>query len=249
MSSDRNNTGFTLIEMLVALTIIAAILAMVYGSFAATTRSIDASGTRLAAVERACFALRLMTRQIRCTFAPRWSSASLPGSRQTGVARDFGPMINRTEASPRTPSMLFRGNARDPRGEVLSFVTSSGLGAGADAPRGLFRVTYSYDRAASTLSISRQEQAEMSAGRLSPRHSDFLLGNVTSMELGFHDGRQWQQAWDAAQRHELPRAVRVEITVTDEAGRTHSLGTTIPVTQETPSESGNTKRAVAAGQP
>jgi len=249
MSRGRNYAGFTLIEMLVALTIIVAILAMVYGSFAATTRSIDASGSRLARIERTCFALRLMTRQIRCAYAPRPSRVSPPGSREIGMESGFEPMVDAPNASPRAPSTLFQGNPRDPRGNILSFVTSTGLGAGPDAPRGLFRVTYSYDRTSSTLSIRRQEQADSSASRPNPRHSDLLLSNVTNVELRFHDGRQWEPAWDAAQRHELPRAVKVEITVTDEAGRPHVLGTTIPVTQETHPESGNTKRAVAAGQP
>ncbi len=241
MSSGRNNTGFTLIEMLVALTIIVAILAMVYGSFAATTRSIDASGTRMAAVERACFALRLMSRQVRCAYAPR--------SHETGMKNNSGSTLEVAQTSSHTPSMLFRGGSHEARGEILSLVTSSGLGASADARRGLFRVTYSYDRAASTLSISRQEQAEASASRTSARHSDVLLGNVTNVELGFHDGRQWQPAWDAAQRHELPRAVKLEITVTDEAGHPHSLGTTIPITQETPPEPGTARQTVAAAQP
>ncbi len=249
MSSGRNKTGFTLLEMLVALTIIAAILAMVYGSFSATTRSIDASGASLARVERACFALRLMSRHVRCAYAPRSSWTLPPGSQEARMESNFGSMLEAAEASPRTPSILFRGGSHDPRGEVLSFITGSGLGANPDAPRGLFRVTYSYDRAASTLSIRRQEQADSSASLPTPKHSDLLLSNVTNVELKFHDGRQWQETWDAVQKHELPRAVKVEITVTDEAGRPHSLGTTIPITQETHPESRNTKRAVAAGQP
>ncbi len=241
MSGNRNNTGFTLIEMLVALTIIVAILAMTYGSFAATTRSIDASGACLARVERACFALRLMTRQIRCAYAPR--------SPQTGADSNSGSMLQAAGTSPRAPATVFRGGARDPRGEVLSFVTSSGLGTGPDAPRGLFRVTYLYDRASSTLSISRREQADSSAGRSNPRLSDVLLTNVAQVDLTFHDGKQWQQTWDAVQRHELPRAVKVEITVADEAGRPHSLGTIIPITQETRPEPRKIRGAVAAGQP
>jgi prepilin-type N-terminal cleavage/methylation domain-containing protein len=248
MSSDRNNTGFTLVEMLVALTIIAGILAMVYGSFVATTRSIEASGTRLGRTERACFALRLMTRQIRCAYAPSPSQSSPPGSQ--GMGKDFEPAIDATgTTSPRASSALFRGNSRDPHGEILSFVTGSGLGAGPDAPRGLFRVTYLYDQASSTLSISRRNQTDSSGDRLYPKQSDFLLGNVNGIELKFHDGRQWQQTWDIAQRHELPRAVNVEIAVVDEAGRPHSLGTTIPIVQETYPQPKSTKRTVAAGQP
>jgi len=128
-------------------------------------------------------------------------------------------------------------------------VTSSGLGAGPGAPRGLFRVSYVYDRASSTLSIRRQEAADSAGDRPNPRRSDTLLNHVTGIELKFHDGRQWQPTWDIAQRHELPRAVKLEFTMADEAGRSRSLGTTIPIVQETHPESKGTKRTVAAGQP
>lgn len=249
MSKRGNNAGFTLLEMLVATTIIVAILAMVYGSFATTTRSIDASGSRLARIERTCFVLRLMTRQIRCAYAPRPSRESPGGSRETGPANGPASTIDAASASARAPAVLFRGNCRDPRGDILSFVTGSGLGAGADAPRGLFRVTYSYDRTSSTLAIRRQDQADSSSRPRNPGRPDLLLSNVTDVAMKFHDGRQWEPAWDAAQRRELPRAVKVEITVTDEAGRPHSFETTIPVIQETHPESGSTKRAVAAAQP
>jgi len=247
MSSGRNHVGFTLIEMLVSLTIIVAILAMVYGSFAATTRSMDASNARLADTERTCFALRLMTRQIRCVYAPPLAQ-SPPGSREAGVTGGSTAGRDIAAASPFSRSTLFRGDSRDPQGEILSFITSSGLGAGADAPRGLFYVTYLYDKASGTLSISRREQADSPGNRPHAKRPEMLLSNVTGIELKFHDGRQWQPAWDIAQRHELPRAVKLGIAVADEAGASHFLGTTIPIVQETYPESKSTKRTAAAGQ-
>jgi len=249
MSRGRNNAGFTLLEMLVSLTIIVGILAMVYGSFAATTRSIDASGARMARIERASFALRLMTRQIRCAYVPATSQSSPPGSNRIAAQGASRSMASANEVLVRKRSALFRGDARDPRGEILAFVTSSGLGAGPEAPRGLFRVTYLYDRRSSTLSIRRQEQADSSDNRLSSRRCDLLLKDVTGVELKFYDGRQWQPAWDVDQRHELPRAVKAEIAIADETGRPHRLGTTIPIVQETHPESRSTERTAAAGQP
>lgn len=136
-----------------------------------------------------------------------------------------------------------------PQVEILSFVTSSGLGSSPDAPRGLFRVSYLYDRLSSTLSISRQDPSELSDSQVGSKRSDLLLGDVTGVELEFYDGHQWQQTWDANQRHELPRAVKVEITVADDAGRSHLLGTTIPIVEQMSPESGTSKRVVAAGQP
>jgi prepilin-type N-terminal cleavage/methylation domain-containing protein len=249
MSSSRNRTGFTLMEILVALTIIVAILAMVYGSFAATTRSIDAFGARMAQLERTCFALRLMTRQLRCAYAPDTSQPAPPGSNGIGTQSGSPPTAGAGQILASKHPMLFRGNCSDSRGEILSFVTSSGLGGGPDAPRGLFRVSYLYDKLSSTLSVSRQDPSDLPDGQVRPIRSDLLLSDVTGVELKFYDGRQWQQAWDAGQRHELPRAVKVEIAVTDGTGRSHLLGTTIPIVEQMSPESANAKRAVAAGQP
>lgn len=237
-----NNTGFTLIEILVALTIIAAILAMVYGSFAATTHAIDASGERTARMEQAGFALRLMSHQIRGAYVPNEPS---PGSTPGGIQ----PATDAGGSSPHRRPALFHGDSRDPGGEILSFITGSGLGAGPNASRGLSRVTYRYDRSSSTLSISREDQTDSTEPHSQAKRSNPLMNNVTAVELKFHDGRQWRQVWDASGNRELPRAVKVEIVVTDEAGRSHRLGTTIPVVQDAHPESGNVKRAVAAGQP
>jgi hypothetical protein len=127
-------------------------------------------------------------------------------------------------------------------------VTSAGLGAGADAARGLFHVTYIFDRASSTLSISRRDPADPQDDRTSARGRELLLRNVSSVELEFNDGRRWQRTWDMSQQHELPRAVKVKIAVADEAGVSHVLGTTIPIMEETPREQQSVKQAVAAGR-
>jgi type II secretion system protein J len=237
MSATRNNPGFTLIEMIVSLTIIAAILAMVYGSYAATTRSMDSSSARMACEERACFALRLMARQLRCAYAP----TARAGSRN--AAHEAGP--DQTTGISETPAALFRGDGRDPGGDILSFVTSGATGGGPNALRGLCRVTYRYDRAAEALAISRENLDGPQNSGLSVGGSDTVLRNVTSIELKFHDGQQWQETWNFRQRHVLPRAVHVQIVVTDETGRPHDFATTVPIVEQTHIESESIKRAVA----
>ena len=219
MSSTRASQGFTLIEMIVSLTIIAAIMGMVYGSYTATTRSIDASRARTACMERAHFALRLMGRQIRCAYAPSTGSAA------------------------------FHGDCRDPHGDVLSFVTSGGTGAGPGTPRGLARFTYRYDRATKTFSVSSSDYPGPRHDAPARRTSGTILCGVTSVELAFHDGRQWHQTWGLSRTQPLPRAVRVRIAVTDERGRQHDMRTTLPVVQQAHDESGGAGQVVAAEQP
>jgi type II secretion system protein J len=240
MSVRRNNAGLTLIEMLIALTIIASILSMVYGSYAATTRAMAACRTRMACLERGGFALRLMARQVRCAYAP----SVAPGSSASERAQVTGEARARSAQTAAAPApALFQGNARDPKGQILSFVTGGDGGPDPNA-RGLTRVTYHYDRAAMTLSMERHDGLD----RRRPGPLLTVLRNVTSVELRFHDGRQWQETWDFRASQELPRAVKVSLELTDEAGRPHRMGTALPVVQQMGTESRSTRR-VAAGQP
>ena len=243
MRSERKRTGFTMIEMLVSLTIIAAILSMVYGSYAATTRSMDTSSDRMACIERACLVLRLMERQIRCAYAPSPDAGS-PARRAPGAAS--GGALRDTGALPRSSGGLFQGDSRDARGWVLSLVTTGGPG-GANVAHGLSHVAYQYDRAAVTLSICRQDRVDPLHDPADSKLLQPLLHNVTAVTLKFHDGRQWQDAWDFRQRHRLPRAVKVELVVTDRIGRAYRLGTTVPIAQQTNAEYGNVRQTAVAG--
>ena len=131
MKRQPYNSGFTLIELLVAMTMMATIASMVYGSYAATSQSLDIYSRRLTCSQRATLLLRLMSRQIRCAYTPT-------------------PEPNTTEPS------IFYGNARDSRSEILSFATTAGLGTNSGMPRGLSQVRYRFDSIAGILSITNR---------------------------------------------------------------------------------------------
>ena len=64
----RSLSGFTLIEILVSVTIIATIVSMVYGSYFATAKSADVYKIRMTQSGRTRRVLDQMTRQIRCSY-------------------------------------------------------------------------------------------------------------------------------------------------------------------------------------
>jgi len=189
---------------------------MVYGSYAATSQSLEVHSDRLTSSERASFVLRLMARQIRCAYYPIVE----PNATDHPDARDL--LARQTDP-------VFQGGGKDPRGEFLSFVTTAGLGTTATTERGLSRVRYRYESQTETLAIaSRPYMAEQS--KKAPNESwRPILDYVTDLSVEFHDGQKWLPNWNAKPPKELPRAVRIALTTVDEKGRSHHTETIIPI--------------------
>jgi len=213
VSHKAAHRAFTLIEMLVSLAIVSVIVTMVYGSYAATSRSLGVYSSRMACSEQAHLALRMMARQIRCVYTP-------PTTGRT--AKD-------TDRAATTTPAAFQAEPGNVRGEILSFATTGGFGQGLDKPLGISRVAYRYDESARTLSICCEPSTHRpdrlrDSGTWRP-----MLTGVTGIELGFHDGRNWQPRWESKHGGQPPQAVRIALTVTDEQGREHHYATTAPI--------------------
>lgn len=208
MNRNRNNPAFTLIEMLVALMMIAMIVSMVYGSYAATSQSLQVYDSRLTCEQRAELALRLMARQIRCAYAPAEPNEAKPIAE---AAHESLP--------------VFLGNAQEGRGEMLTLLTTAGLAGSPTTPQRLAVTRYRYDRVSGALSICNDSEVDEST----PRQWQLLLDNVERIDLTFYDGRQWQPQWDYKHTHKLPRAVRIEMAVSAKDGREYELATTASV--------------------
>ncbi len=228
MGSRSRDKAFTLIEMLIAMAIIGMIVTMVYGSYAATSRSFDLCRKRMTCSERAHLVLRLMARQVRGACTPSFPASAPPVSRfrESGTT-PIGPSPQ--EGTSGTPASIFQGDARGARGEILCFATTGGLSAGLDRPAELSRIRYRYESQTGVLSLSCEPFVYASEGRQSPPAWRPVLSSVTGLELEFHDGRQWQQRWDWRQTGALPQAVKVALTIVDESGREHHYETAMPI--------------------
>ena len=223
MKRSPNNSGFTLIELLVAMAIMATIASMVYGSYAATSQSLDIYSSRLTCSQRAGQVLRLMSRQIRCAYAPT------------------------TEPNV-TESSVFCGNARDSRGTILSFATTAGLGTSLARARGLSRVQYRFDSIAAILSIDSKPYVDLLRREEHTESWRPILRNVTSVDIEFHDGRQWQRHWDGKRRKGLPRAVKIAIATVDEKGRPFYFETTTPILSRVAMTTNQSERKPGGGE-
>jgi prepilin-type N-terminal cleavage/methylation domain-containing protein len=213
-------TGFTLLEILVAVAIIVGILAMVYGSYFATARSAEAYETKMELSGQVRQVLAEMARQIRCTYAPRvldrpeeaQQNAGGPGKSREPEESILQP----TETVSKPAPNYFSGNLGGLGGEVLHLVTTARSAVGQEPASGLFEVAYRLDMGSGVLYFSQQRFVPALDSRLKSRDWQPVLDGVEQLELTFFDGHDWLRRWDFKDKRRAPRAVRLDVTCRDE---------------------------------
>ena len=117
MNNRPQQRGFTLVELLVAVALIATVLAIAYGSYFVISGSARACSSRIALSEQGRRTLEQLARHIRCSYA---------GS-AFDHAEDVEAGSDQTETEPGDGFSYFSGDADAPDGEVLHLVTTNGL--------------------------------------------------------------------------------------------------------------------------
>ncbi len=199
MNKTLRQRGYTLIELLVAVTLIAMVLAMVYGSYIATTDSAQACTSRIALSEEGRETVEQIARHIRCSYASHSDNQ-----------QDDRPRPGHTQVVPEREVSYFVGNGRAAKGEILNFVTTSGMFQDEGSKDGLFRVVYRFDRRAGELAVSLTDFVG-TAEKAEKRDWRVIADRIKSVELEFFDGEKWLKRWDYQDRKGLPRAARIRI--------------------------------------
>jgi general secretion pathway protein J len=205
--------GFTLIEIMLAMAILAFLTSLMWGSFskmAADKKALESSQERLHTVR---VALMRMSREIEMAYLSDNQDGSLPykptfmlGTSQSAVDElsfsAFAHQRLRGGLAESDTSVITYYGARDP-----------------DDPR--------------VTNLMRRETRRLQAEDPTtlPAESYILCPNVSSVKYSFFDGRQskreWQKEWNtnAVGAAFLPTHVRVTLTVFDEKGREVSYST------------------------
>ncbi len=184
MNNRSGKSGFTLVEILVAVAIIAAIVSMVYGSYFATSKSAQACKRRIAMSQEGRELLGRIAQQIRCSYA---------GS----VKKSTPPAVKGSLKKEETPENIinyFNGTSGEMGGEILYLVTTNGILE--EKTPGLFEVTYKFDKSNSTLFLSRERFVDAPESLIEKRNWQPLAENIESIELAFSVGQQWLHTWD-----------------------------------------------------
>ncbi len=221
--------GFTLLEILVTLTIIVTIISMVYGSYVAAAKATQGYAQRLSSLQRAHLALRQCETLIRGCYMP-----------EDAMLRTLNPAPGSTP-QPKEAAVTpwFLGHHQGPNGPFLSFVTQRPLQTDETNHSPLYRLRLQYQHSARTLSIVTLpfDQAEASVTEASSH--EILVTDISTCTFRFFDGQRWQTQWDSSQAKTLPRAVEIELSVQTKSQTFQTCRTVIPLPCFRPAPKGN----------
>jgi prepilin-type N-terminal cleavage/methylation domain-containing protein len=195
-------SGFTLLEILVALSVLGLILGAVYGTYRAVTSSITDLQPRLDLDQEGRFFLQRLSRQIRCCYGGRTEQTPGPVQDQN----DMSQMTSREGPS------LFQGGRAVSDGSLLQFVTTSNTLDRRSRVGYLAVVSYRMDTLQHKL-LTR----EHIYGRRSTDDEEedwrVALADVLEADFEYFDGADWRKEWDSNTTGGPPKAVRIKLVL------------------------------------
>ena len=199
--------GFTLLELVLALSIVAVMLTILFGGLRVGLRAWQRGEERAETLERA----RSMNQLIEQTLAGAYA---------------FQAQIDKNTQA----RILFQGDA-----EKVSFVTMSPplpLLAGV----AFTAVTFSME-AGAAFGLAIREKALPNFDPFETVRPSLVDPTVTGIRFRYlrdPDGGSWEDTWDGAQERVLPRAVEVTLTTTINGRVLEQAPITVPVRVTTP---------------
>lgn len=191
MSGISRNSGFTLLEVLIAVVLLGILSAALYGSYFGVIRARERASTGMESRRELGATLDLIRREV--------SSA----------------LFNRSDKRLR-----FVVEDRDNFGAQSSTLELTTLAPPSGQSRiesGVVTVAYRMDEKAKKRILTRQERDLMSEEVTVPAYPQMEL--ISSFLVECYDGSKWVKSWDTAINGALPRSVRVTVQVEEEGKR------------------------------
>jgi type II secretory pathway pseudopilin PulG len=242
MRKSSNSGAFTLVEILVALAIMMIVVGCTYGLYMAATKSAARYRAKTEVERDARTLLRMMGREIRCSYFPSPNEAPTVGASSAGTSGlPSSPGLAQTPANapgatvttitPRKdrPVYDYLAGPEGRDGSFLQTLTTGGMADPDHPSSGLYNVAYRLD--AGRKMIWRRQVDLLEPPDSKAQKSSWLCvaRGVGSVKCSFFDGKAWTDSWKTDLSTGLPYAVKIEIEWTDTEGRVSDYSASINV--------------------
>jgi len=214
--------GFTLLEVLVAITLLAMISSIVFGTFFYTINNAEQLEKRALLSHTAGFILEAISRSISSTYVPYVGTYAFEDTQQS-VFVGMESLLKDVEAdslSAFTMNPRFGGGM--PGGEIsyVQYVVEEADDV-HNAPE------WVEDENNPLILICNVEPLLALSDDLDDMdaQSRFWMLNINSLNFEYFDGSKWLEEWDFETQGILPGAVKVELELADSEGEIHSYTT------------------------
>ncbi len=214
--------AFTLLEIIISLSMLAVILGSVYGTYTAATRSLEHSKPSHALQQQASIFMQRIATEIRCCYAGFQYESLQPAAKtiQTLEKKHF-----QQEDAP-----LFKGREVTSGQSFLQIVTSAVASKREDSLGGLAIVEYMLDSSTNTLSRSKRRYIGGFEADKDNYNWIVVLENIQAITLEYFDGKDWLKEWNSNDMEGLlPKAVRLSLVMQSEDFRPLSFVSTFQI--------------------
>ena len=190
LASPRQQSGFTLIEVMISLAILGIIVAILYGSFWTVSRSYDEMRDRLEVEQAGRFILENLNRELRSAYL-----------------------------SPDNESLVFEGLQDEvdgqPRDSIRFFSTAPAWGKGDEEPE-LKELSYSLEASETDPGVVHLYRRTASPSQEAGQFPEIDLGPyVQGLSLRYSDGEDAEvESWDSKAikgERRLPAAIQIDL--------------------------------------
>ncbi len=184
------NNKFTLVEVLVAITITVTVLTMISGTAWSTLQTVNVTSQRTdMAMETAALVRRLSEDLRGCLLNVTFSRAKLD-------------LFDEDEMEP--PTFYAESNGDE---FMLKIYTTSAI-TGPAMPAGVHQVQYRLDPGEATLERLQANIGQVELEELTWRK---IADDMEYIEMRFFDGEEWEEEWDSNEQLGLPLAIQVRV--------------------------------------
>jgi type II secretory pathway component PulJ len=227
--------AFTLLEIIIALSMLVLILGSVYGTYIAAARSLAHSKPRHALQQQAGIFIQRIASEIRCCYAGYKDKS--PQLSTNTVQRVEKKHLQQEDTS------LFEGREISSGQSFLQFVTSAVASKREHSLGGLAVIEYMFDSSTNTLSRCKRRYIGGFKVDRDKKNWIVIIENVQVITVEYFDGKDWLKEWNSDDmKGLLPKAVGISLVMQSEEVGPLSFASTVQIVCKANQSAGVTVR-------